>query len=172
MKKIFLLITVMFLFSCGSRKVETKYDKKEVKIENNEVKEFQKQKEFHKKEEVNTNSKEFVDEFEKIVEPLDPTKEMIVDGKSYTNAKLRTKKKSKTKDIQQKKTVNEKAKEKQEFKEVDKVTAIISEKSKSKKVDKKESFIFSIWFWLILIVSLFILRYLWKKYKNKIWYFY
>lgn len=159
------------IWSCGSRKVETKIEKKEVKTENNILKESETKTEFEKKDEVNTNVKEVTNEIESVVEPVDPTKEMIVNGKSYINAKLTTKKSNNVKDTQEQKVTTEKFKESKKEKEVDKSKSSISEKSKTKKVDRKESFIFSLWFWLILIIILLILYWLYNKYKDKILFF-
>lgn len=171
MKKIiFIVFLTLGMWSCSSRKVETEIEKKEVKNENNIIKESEKQKEYEKKEDINTNTKEVANEDERIIEPIDPTKEMIVNGKSYKNAKLTNKKTNKVKDTQEQKKVAEKVKEIEKTKQVDKSKSSISEKSKSKKVDKKESFIFSIWFWIILILILLALYWLCKKYKDKIWF--
>ena len=171
MKKIILIILLIVgIWSCGSRKVETEIEKKEVKTENNIVKESENQKESEKKEDINTNTKEVTNENESIIEPIDPTKEMIVNGKSYKNAKLTNKKTNKVKDTHEQKKVAEKVKEIEKTKEVDKSKSSISEKLKYKKVDKKESFIFSIWFWIILILILLALYWLYKKYKDKIWF--
>lgn len=171
MKKIiFIVFLALGICSCSSRKVETEIEKKEVKTENNIVKESENQKESEKKEDINTNIKEVTNEDESIIEPIDPAKEMIVDGKSYKNAKLTNKKTNKVKDTQEHNKVTEKAKETEKTKEVDKSKTSIFEKSKSKKVDKKESFIFSIWFWIILILILLALYWLYKNYKDKIWF--
>lgn len=171
MRKVILVgLVILVMLSCSSRKVETQIDKKEVKTENNIVKESENKKESEKKEDINTNIKEVTNEDESIIEPIDPTKEMIVNGKSYKNAKLTNKKTNKVKDTQEQKKVAEKVKETKITKQVDKSKSSVSEKSKSKKVDKKESFIFSICFWLILILILLTLYWLYKKYKDKIWF--
>lgn len=171
MKKIiFIIFLTLGIWSCGSRKVETDIEKKEVKTENNIVKESESQKESETKEDINTNTKEITNEYESIIEPIDPSKEMIVNGKSYKNAKLTNKKTNKAKDTQEQKKVAEKVKETEKTKQVDKGMVVISEKSKSKKVDKKESFIFSIWFWVFLILILLALYWLYKNYKDKIWF--
>lgn len=168
-----IILTILLcvtIWSCGSRKVEKQTDKVDVKIEKEVEKEVVKDSEAKKNELVNTNTKETIEEDESVVEPIDPDKEMIVDGKSYTNAKLKTKKTKSTKDTKEQKKASEilKTKEVEKLKQKDKVD--LSQKSTLKQIERTESFFFSIWFWLILLAVLFTMYYLFKKYKDKIWF--
>mgnify|MGYP003142503795 CR=1 FL=1 len=171
MKKSISIILIMFLFSCGARKVEKQDDKVDVKIENKTEKEDVKFTDTQKDESVNTNTKETSSEDEKTIEPIDPYKEMVIDGKSYKNAKLTTKSKSSTKDTKEDKKVSETGNIKEVKKENKKENTEVTKSTKSKKVERKENFIFSIWFWIILVILCVALYYCYNKYKDKFWLF-
>ena len=154
MKYIFIIISLI-LVSCGSRKVSktTVEEKKDsttiVDIKTNiETKETI---------EVNNNSKIDTTTDEVIIEPVDNTKEIVVNGKTYKNVKIRHKK---TKDnslhTNQKKVVKNALK--QQIKH-NKQTTSTSKVSKDKKIDKKESLVKYLYYLIIFII----LYYIYKK---------
>lgn len=89
MKKSILILLSLTLFSCASRKVDTKIDKRDSTAfsVSNEV------------EKVKTDSQtqtviiDSTETEEIVIVPIDSTKPLIVNGKKYFNAKLRYKKK-------------------------------------------------------------------------------
>jgi preprotein translocase subunit SecF len=158
-KQIFILVSLIFL-SCGARKVnkthlEEKKDSVSVVDVKTEIK-------TNENTEINNNSKIDKTEDEIIIEPIDNTKEIVVNGKTYKNVKIRHKK---TKDnslhINQKKVSKNALK--QQIKHNKQVVST-SKVFKEKKIEKKESFIIYIYI-LLLILLLYIIY----KYKNYIY---
>jgi len=157
-KLIYILVSIVFI-SCGSRKVsktnlEEKKDSVSVVDVKTEIKTNEKIVE-------NNNSKIDKTEDEIIIEPIDNTKEIVVNGKTYKNVKIRHKK---TKDnslhTNQKKVVKNALK--QQIKHSKQVVSTLK-LSKEKKIDKKESLV--IYFYYILLI---ILLYIIYKYRFKI----
>lgn len=150
LKKILLtLFLSILLIACGSRKVKKSIET-EKKIETETV----------KTDEVKTdNTKINVSEVfdETIIEPIDTVAPMIVNGKTYKNARLRHRNKKVNtivvKDIKEVKTIVKEAK-----------------KSKSKEIIKKDikKTSFSFWWWLLLLIIP--IYYLYRKYRNLIWF--
>ena len=88
-KQIFILVSLLFL-SCGSRKVtKTNLEEKKDSVSVVDVKTEIKTNE---NTEINNNSKIDKTEEEFIIEPIDTSKEIIVNGKTYKNVKIRHKK--------------------------------------------------------------------------------
>lgn len=161
-KQIFILVSLifsLFILSCGSRKVsKTRVEEKKDSISVVDVKTKTETKE---NTEQNNISKIDKTEDEFIIEPIDTSKEIVVNGKKYKNVKIRHKK---TKDnslhINQKKVSKNALKE-----EIKHNKQVISNRKTiiEKKIDKKESLVIYIYY-LILFIILYIIY----KYKNYI----
>lgn len=159
MKKLFYILVSLLFISCGSRKVnKTTIEEKKDSISVVDVKTEVKTNE---NTEINNNSKIDKTEDEIIIEPIDNTKEIVVNGKTYKNVKIRHKK---TKDnslhINQKKVSKNALK--RQIKHSKQVVST-SKVSKEKKIDKKQSLV--IYFYLLLLI---ILLYIIYKYRFNI----
>jgi len=146
-KLIYILVSIVFI-SCGSRKVsKTNLEEKKDSVSVVDVKTEIKTNE---NTEINNNSKIDKTEDEFIIEPIDNTKEIVVNGKSYKNVKIRHKK---TKDnslhTNQKKVVKNALK--QQKKSI-KIQTKQVENKKSKVIDKKANYF--IYFWMEYRLSL------------------
>ena len=157
-KQIFILVSLLFL-SCGSRKVtKTNLEEKKDSVSVVDVKTEIKTNE---NTEINNNSKIDKTEEEFIIEPIDTSKEIIVNGKTYKNVKIRHKK---TKDNSL--HINQKKVSKNALKQQIKHNKQVVSTSKvfiEKKIDKKESLVKYFYLFILLI-----LLYLIYKYKNYI----
>ena len=152
MKKLLFILVSILLLSCGSRKVnkthlEEKKDSVSVVDVKTEIK-------INENTEINNNSKIDKTEDEIIIEPIDNTKEIVVNGKTYKNVKIRHKK---TKDnslhTNQKKVVkNALKKQIKHSKQVVSTSKVFVEK----KIDKKESLV-KYFYILLLIILLYII---------------
>lgn len=155
MKNYVLILASMFLISCGARKVN-----KEEKVEDKTTIETVKQVD-STKEETKTEVKYDVETCEVEVVPIDSTKEFVVDGKKYFNARIKIKKK-KDNTLYLKENKVSKTSQKQANK-------IIKEtkKEKVKAVDKKSviSWQFYLIFWILIL--LLIIR-LYQKFKDRL----
>ena len=155
MKNYVLILASMFLISCGARKVN-----KEEKIEDKTTIETVKQVD-STKEETKTEVKYDVETCEVEVVPIDSTKEFVVDGKKYFNARIKIKKK-KDNTLYVKENKVSKTSRKQANK-------IIKEtkKEKVKAIDKKSviSWQFYLIFWILIL--LLIIR-LYQKFKDRL----
>jgi preprotein translocase subunit SecF len=157
-KLIYILVSIIFI-SCGSRKVsKTNLEEKKDSVSVIDVKTEIKTNE---NTEINNNSKIDKTEDEIIIEPIDNTKEIVVDGKTYKNVKIIHKK---TKDnslhTNQKKVVKNALKQQIKHSKQDVSTSKVL---KEKKIEKKESLV--IYFYYILLI---ILLYIIYKYRFKI----
>ena len=157
-KQIFILVSLLFL-SCGSRKVtKTNLEEKKDSVSVVDVKTEIKTNE---NTEINNNSKIDKTEEEFIIEPIDTSKEIVVNGKTYKNVKIRHKK---TKDNSL--HINQKKVSKNALKQQIKHNKQVVSTSKvfiEKKIDKKESLVKYFYLFILLI-----LLYLIYKYKNYI----
>ena len=154
MKYILILLSTLF-FACGARKVN-----KEDKIEEKTTVEVVTQKD-SVNEVAKTEIKFDIDTHEIEIIPIDSTKEFIVEGKKYFNARIKIKKK-KDNTIYSKDSIVSKTSQKQS-KTVTKET----KKEKVKTVDKKEAKTF--WFWLSFwIILLLLIIWLYQKFKSKL----
>jgi preprotein translocase subunit SecF len=160
MKYLFIIISLI-LVSCGSRKVSK--TTVEEKKDSTTVVDIKTNIETKETTEVNNNSKIDTTTDEIIIEPVDNTKEIIVNGKTYKNVKIRHKK---TKDnslhTNQKKVVKNALK--QQIKH-NKQTTSTSKTFNDKKIDKKESLVKYLYYLIILIILYLIYRY--RKYVFK-----
>lgn len=159
MKKLICILVSLLFISCGSRKVsKTNLEEKKDSVSVVDVKTEIKTNE---NTEINNNSKIDKTEYEFIIEPIDNTKEIVVNGKTYKNVKIRHKK---TKDnslhINQKKVSKNALK--RQIKHSKQVVST-SKVLKEKKIEKKESLVIYIYY-LIIFIILFIIY----KYKNYI----
>lgn len=154
MKYILILLSTLF-FACGARKVN-----KEDKIEEKATVEVVTQKDSIS-EAAKTEIKFDIDTHEIEIIPIDSTKEFVVEGKKYFNARIKIKKK-KDNTIYSKDSIVSKTSQKQS-KTVTKET----KKEKVKTVDKKEAKTF--WFWLSFwIILLLLIIWLYQKFKSKL----
>lgn len=154
MKYILILLSTLF-FACGARKVN-----KEDKIEEKATVEVVTQKD-SVSEVAKTEIKFDIDTHEIEIIPIDSTKEFVVEGKKYFNARIKIKKK-KDNTIYSKDSIVSKTSQKQS-KTVTKET----KKEKVKIVDKKEAKTF--WFWLSFwIILLLLIIWLYQKFKSKL----
>jgi uncharacterized protein YggL (DUF469 family) len=157
-KLIYILVSILFI-SCGSRKVtQTKTEEKKDSIAVISVKTNIETKE---NTEINNNSKIDKTEDEFIIEPIDNTQEIVVNGKTYKNVKIRHKKTKDNSLHTNQKKVSKNALKQQTRHSVQVVST--SKLSKEKKIDKKESLV--IYFYLLLLILLFYIIY---KYRFNI----
>jgi preprotein translocase subunit SecF len=155
MKHLILILASTLLIACGARKVN-KVDKVEEKV----TVEVVTQKD-STNEVVKTEIKFDIDTHEIEIIPIDSTKEFVVEGKKYFNARIKIKKK-KDNTIYSKDSIVSKTSQKQS-KTVTKET----KKEKVKTVDKKEAKTF--WFWLSFwIILLLLIIWLYQKFKSKL----
>lgn len=147
-KIIFIILLTSTICSCGTRKVQKSTEtQKETTTETLKIDEV-------KTDNTKINIVENCDEV--IIEPIDTIAPMIIDGKVYKNARLRRlNKKVSTnivKDIKETKKAVKQAQKKAS-------TEIIK-----KHIDKKTF----CWLWLLLLIIP--IYYLYRKYKNFIWF--
>jgi hypothetical protein len=158
MKYIFIILSLI-LISCGSRKVSK--TTVEEKKDSTSVVDIKTNIETKETIEVNNNSKIDTTTDEIIIEPVDNTKEIIVNGKTYKNVKIRHKKTKDNSLHTNQKKVSKNALKQQTRHSVQVVST--SKLSKEKKIDKKESLV--IYFYLLLLILLFYIIY---KYRFNI----
>ena len=157
-KLIYILVSIIFI-SCGSRKVsKTNLEEKKDSVSVVDVKTEIKTNE---NTEINNNSKIDKTEDEFIIEPIDNTKEIVVNGKTYKNVKIRHKKTKDNSLHTNQKKVSKNAL-KQQIKHSKQVVST-SKVLKEKKIEKKESLV-KYFYYLIIFIILYIIY----KYKNYI----
>jgi hypothetical protein len=144
----------MFL-SCGSRKVnKTNLEEKKDSISVVDVKTDTKINEDTQESNISKIDKT---EYEFIIEPIDTSKEIVVNGKTYKNVKIRHKKrKDNSLHTNQKKVVKNALK--QQIKHSKQVVST-SKVLKEKKIDKKESLVIYIYYLIIFIILFIIYKY-------------
>jgi hypothetical protein len=148
LKILFIILLTSTLCSCSTRKVQKSTEvQKETTTEATKIDEV-------KTDNTKINIVENSDET--IIEPIDTIAPMIINGKVYKNARLRRiNKKVETnivKDIKQAKTTVKQAKKKTLHEVI------------KKDIQKKSV---SWWWWLLLIIPIY---YLFRKYKDLIWF--
>lgn len=154
MKYIFIILSLI-LISCGSRKVSK--TTVEEKKDSTSVVDIKTNIETKETTEVNNNSKIDTTTDEIIIEPVDNSKEIIVNGKTYKNVKIRHKK---TKDnslhTNQKKVVKNALKQQTEHNK-----QVVSNRKTfvEKKIDKKESLVKYLYILFLLIILFIIYKY-------------
>lgn len=155
MKNYVLILASMFLISCGARKVN-----KEEKIEDKTTVETVKQID-STKEETKTEVKYDVETCEVEVIPIDSTKEFIVEGKKYFNARIKIKKK-KDNTLYVKENKVSKTSQKQSNKLIKE-----TKKEKVKAIDKKPAISWQFYLIFCILILLLIIR-LYYKFKDRL----
>ena len=152
-----LIIFSLLLLSCGSRKVQvnTTEIKKDTSVSITQIDSSKS----IKITDDNTNINTDIEETEICIIPLDSTKEIKINGKTYFNVKLRIKKRKDNTTYQNTKKVAQ-----IDLKHVIKHTEAKSstkQNTKVKNIDRKES-ILNYW-WILLILILIYLAYKWQN---------
>jgi len=141
------LFLLLILTSCGSRKTNTEKVKEEVKIETSET--------TTDKSIIETNVKviDCTDTSEQIIEPIDNTKEIVINGKVYKNIRFKTLKKKNNISTTQKEVIQNNVVKKANTKAESKI---------DKKVKQTEK-TYSWWnlLWLLLLIPIY---YFYRKY--------
>ena len=86
MKKLILLLSLIFLFSCGSRKVEN------TKIENKVENKIESVSKIAEKAIIKIDTKKDIEENEITYIPIDSKSDFIIDGKVYKNVQIKHRK--------------------------------------------------------------------------------
>lgn len=153
MKKITLLLTAIVLTSCATRKVDTQINKKDSTAVTSSKEVTQTKTDSVSQTVIIDNT--VTDEIE--IKPLDSTKPLIVNGKTYFNAVLRYKKQSN--DIRTNQSIKV---AKNELKEVKKNSNL--KVTTKDKVKKTEVVRFPLW-WIIILVLLGGGYYVYRRYR-------
>lgn len=162
MKKLLCILVSIIFISCGARKVnKTNLEEKKDSVSVVDVKTEIKTNE---NTEIDNNSKIDKTEEEFIIEPIDNTKEIVVNGKTYKNVKIRHKKiKDNSLHINQKKVSKNALKQ-----QIKHNKQVISKRKVfiEKKIDKKESLVK--YFYLLLLIILLYIIYKYRYYIFKL----
>ena len=147
MKKTILLFSTILLLSCGSRKVQRSKteDKTQIAIVDTSTTKTTDNSAISIIQVDSTN--------ETIIEPIDTAKAMVIDGKTYKNARVKHKKAVRNKVINIKKNLA-----KIERKAV-KVVAKREMKAQHNKIERKTSYWWLLWFLLLIPLYYFLRRY-------------
>ena len=155
MKKLICILVSIIFLSCGSRKVNKTH--LEEKKDSVTVVDVKTEIITNENTEINNNSKIDKTSDEIIIEPIDNTKEIVVNGKTYKNVKIRHKKTKDNSLHTNQKKVSKNAL-KQQIKHSKQVVST-SKVSKEKKIDKKESLVIYIYYLIIFIILYIIYKY-------------
>jgi hypothetical protein len=147
MKKTILLFSAILLFSCGSRKVQRSKTEDKTQIAISDTSKT------ITTDNTIINVVEIDSTSELIIEPIDTTKEMVVNGKKYTNTRIKWKKTAKVKKLVEKKNVV-----KTERKAV-KIDIKREKKAQIKNIEKQASYYWLLWFLLLIPIWYFLRRY-------------
>jgi len=147
MKKTILLFSALLLFSCGSRKVQKSKTEDKTQISIHDTSKT------ITTDNTIINVVEIDSTSELIIEPIDTTKEMVVNGKKYTNSRIKWKKTAKVKKLVENKNVV-----KTERKAV-KIDIKQEKKAEIKIIDKQASYYWLLWFLLLIPIWYFLRRY-------------
>lgn len=148
--KLILLLSILIV-GCGSRKVNKSVTKEETQISVLDTSRTE------TKTDTNVKVITCFESDEITIVPIDSTKEIFVNGKTYRNVVLKHRKVKANKVVQQSKK-EVKTEQKAIKTNIKKQTQI-----EVKQIDK-EQFNFLIWFWLILLIPIYLL---YRKYKHK-----
>lgn len=159
MKKIFLVLISMILLSCGARKTQTSIS--ETKKDSTSTLVVTQDTKLTKNTEDTTTVKYNVSEEEICITPVDTSKAIIVNGKSYKNANLTIRKKKDNTLYQSSKKVSEIHSNKVRY---DSTTEVKTSEKKKDKATKRDSIS---WLWLLLLIPIAgVVYYLYRKYKS------
>jgi len=144
------LLLLLILTSCGSRKTNTEKVKEVQKIETSET--------TTDKSIIETNVKviDCTDTSEQIIEPIDNTKEIVINGKTYKNVRFKTLKKKNNIVVEQKEVIANNVVKKANTKAETKID------KKVKQTERKSSYWWLLWFLLIIPIY-----YLYRKYFGR-----
>jgi uncharacterized protein YcfL len=148
--KLILLLSILIV-GCGSRKVNKSVTKEETQIEILDTSKTE------TKTDTNVKVITCFETDEITIVPIDSTKEIFVNGKTYRNVVLKHKKVKGNKVVEQSKK-EVKIEQKAVKTNIKKQTQI-----EVKQIDK-EQFNFLVWFWLLLLIPIYLL---YRKYKHK-----
>jgi hypothetical protein len=148
--KLILLLSILIV-GCGSRKVNKSVTKEETQISVLDTSKTE------TKTDTNVKVISCFESDEITIVPIDSTKEIFVNGKTYRNVVLKHKKVKGNKVVEQSKK-EVKIEQKAVKTNIKKQTQI-----EVKQIDK-EPFNFLVWFWLILLIPIYLL---YRKYKHK-----
>lgn len=169
MKKL-LIILSLFLFSCGARKVDKRETLEEIKTEHKDVVKTDLTIESNTKIETkiltDESTKEEIEET--VISPIDGNKPAIYGKDTLNNVSLTKRKIKRNKAISSINNTNisNDIKSTDKTKETSEKTQQRKKTEATKQVDRKQFDFLSYW-WLILLIALAI--YLFKKYREKIW---
>ena len=154
MKKL-LLITCLFLMSCGARKVDIqKSTVKKDSIATTEIKVITVE---TKEKTDSTNIATIIDDHEITITPIDTCKEIVVDGKRYKNVVLKIKKnRTNSLYVNKKKESETKRMDSTATTKVNKTEEVVVN---NKKIDKPANY----WWILWLIILILTLYQLWRN---------
>jgi len=146
----FVVLLIALGCSCASRKTNTEKVKEVQKIEVSEI--------ITDKTEIETNVKviDCTDIQEQIIEPIDNTKEIVINGKVYKNVRFKTLKKKNNITTDAKEVVQNNVVKKANVKTETKID------KKIKETERKSSYWWLLWFLLIIPIYFF-----YKKYFGK-----
>lgn len=144
---VILIVILAVTCSCGIRKTQTEKVKEVQKIETSEI--------TTDKSTIETNVKviDCTDTSEQIIEPIDNTKEIVIDGKVYKNVRFKTLKKKNNISIDKKENIQNNVVKKANTKAETKID------KKVKQTERKSSYWWLLWFLLIIPIY-----YLYRKY--------
>jgi hypothetical protein len=148
--KLILLLSILIV-GCGSRKVNKSVTKEETQISVLDTSRTE------TKTDTNVKVITCFESDEITIVPIDSTKEIFVNGKTYRNVVLKHRKVKANKVVQQ---------SKKEVKTEQKAIKTNIKKQRQievKQIDK-EQFNFLLWFWLLLLIPIYLL---YRKYKHK-----
>jgi hypothetical protein len=157
----YLLILLLFI-SCGARKVNKSETKQDIKTETTIAVVDTSKTTTDTKENIKIIDNSTSDEIE--VTPIDSTKPMVINGKTYLNAKIKHQKKKANKSIVKDKTIAQKAQKGVNIKSNNKIEE--TKQATIKKIDKEAvSFWNYLWFLFIILALIAVGIYIKNKFS-------
>lgn len=149
----FVVLLIALGCSCSSRKTSTEKVKEVQKIEATET--------ITDKSKIETNVKviDCTDIQEQIIEPIDNTKEIVINGKTYKNVRFKTLKKKNNISTDAKEVISNNVVKKANTKTETKID------KKIKQTERKSSYCWLLWFLLIIPIY-----FVYKKYFSRFWF--
>jgi hypothetical protein len=148
MKKISLIALSFLVMSCATRKTDRKEEKQKIDFTENVTEETKTDSQTTTKV-IDTST---IDEIEII--PIDSTKPVVINGKTYLNAKIKhvKRKNNITTDKVEKVAENQRKQAKRELK--------IDNSNKEKQTERESGFS---WWWLLLLIPIYVI---YREFKN------